>query len=82
MEGEAERIGVAGAKWRSCLGARGAPCARRRRGGRALSAGLEMGSCINGERALDMPANSEHVVGGKVSTLGDHFSRFLFGIGP
>jgi hypothetical protein len=28
-------------------------------GGRALSAGLEMGSCINGERALDMSGGSE-----------------------
>jgi hypothetical protein len=28
-------------------------------GGRALSAGLEMGSCINGERALDISGGSE-----------------------
>jgi hypothetical protein len=37
------------------------------------------GSCINGERALDMPANSEHVAGRKVSTLVGHFWHVLFG---
>jgi hypothetical protein len=59
MEEEDERIGARGAEWRSCPGARGAPCARRRRGQSSECRTRDGELCINGERALDMSSDSE-----------------------